>query len=644
MIMNRSKALIAVILLVSMLLSACGNEQVPVETTQPTPSLSIQLTETVPEAKQGTSYDLSALFVKEKGVKYSAEVTYVDPVTNNTESLIVKSMEVTPLISGEMTVTITAKKNGESVSQCITVPVEVNGDILDMLFATGGAAADADSGVNKTVNIDRQYLNSESSGTSLKVSFTNPADESGTKLFELSQFEAIAYYTSRVWDNAAVVFSVFNPTQQDVEFRLTSYNPATGKSISWGEEDNTQHQVAKAGQWTQIVFALYPMGIEQVLYNAKDGSRPDQLCVLARTAGEGECTIYVDGLDIVPAKTIDGLETGFVTYPLPNVDLSDILDSFSLSNNSDKMVLRRTKDFTNNSKSAVCFSAPEKAGWPSFNVMFGKTLDLRGYSKLRFDVYAKQGYPFVGAAILYKDSEGNIQRKGTSFDFRRDQWYSLSLSLHSLEDVDLSKVVGISFSVNVADAYVENGVNEFYFDNVCFTADGTMEPIMPPAIKEDDDLISGPVYAYNTNPGYSGVCKVSCDNEGVQMSNSTLLLWANTPTGYPSVKAEFMFDEAQDWSEVVMFSFDTHTYGAHYRMDFYLITYDAQGNEVPVYLYYDAVLTQWMTHSIPIDWFVTADGSKPDLSAVYGLRICVDLAVGITETVGHIFIDNVYVS
>ena len=105
-----------------------------------------------------------------------------------------------------------------------------------------------------------------------------------------------------------------------------------------------------------------------------------------------------------------------------------------------------------------------------------------------------------------------------------------------------------------------------------------------------------------------------------------------------------MFDEEQDWSDYSVFSYDTHQSNAHYWMCFTIHTLTEDGVRKDVKMYNDTVLTHWMTNSAPFAWFKNEDGSKPDLSRVIGLSISVDMAVNVTDEVGYIFFDNIYVS
>ena len=67
------------------------------------------------------------------------------------------------------------------------------------------------------------------------------------------------------------------------------------------------------------------MNITQPLISPPDQSRNDYLKVLAQYAGEGVCTLYIDGVDIVHADTIPELQTSYIAPALPSGNFSDLL-------------------------------------------------------------------------------------------------------------------------------------------------------------------------------------------------------------------------------------------------------------------------------------------------------------------------------
>ena len=634
------KCFVALLLSLSVLLGACGTSTEPETTVDPN-ALSIELIDDIPAAYVGVSYDLKKIVRTEDKVDYSYKATYVDPESGNTKKLTVKSGKFSPKVDADITVTITAEKGTESVQKEIIIPIGITTDVMDSLLASDGASGVADDGVSKKVTTDTAFIKGENSLSSLEVDFSNK--DGGTTVLTLSHYALMAYYTDRVWTNAAVTCWVYNPMEQDVEFKLSSYDPVSYKSMFWDTADNTQVQIAKAGEWTQINFSLYQMGIEQVLFDANDGSRDDKLLLQAKYMGDGEAKVYIDGVDVVDAANIPGLETGYVKLNPPSGDFTDLLSKYSPYQNDANVTLTKST-FGNGSNDSVCIGADSPIGYPTFYVDFPQVTDISGFDYLKFDVYAERCYPWVSVSIRYLDENGEEQHLGCSYDYYREQWRTIYVNLSYLKGVDLTRVVGLRFSINVASNIVENAFNCVYFDNVSLYDYHTDQPEIAPATVEDHDLISGPMFTSNIKPGTSGVCKVACDEEGTVKSNSTLMFWTNNACGYPNVFTTFMFEDEQDWSDCSIFSFDTHQYNAHFWMCFTIHTLDEDGYQVDARMYNDTVLTHWMTNSAPLDWFRNVDGSKPDFSRVIGFSISVDLAVNVTDEVGHIFFDNIYVS
>lgn len=610
------------------------------------PAISIDVKQDIPPAYVNEGYNLSTIINEEENVEYNFSACYMDPQSGETKELTVKRGKITPKSEADIHVTITATKGTDSSSVDVIVPIYISADAVDRLLISDGAAGEASQGVTKTLNKDAAFLNGENSTSSVEVVFSNPsADNDGTSLLTLSHYSMLPYYSARVWDNAAVTFWVYNTMDQNVEFKLTSYNPASFKTLLWDSIDNNQVQVAIPGQWTQIQFSLFDMGIEQMLYNSLDGIREDYLKVFARYAGSGECKIYIDGVDVVHADSI-GLSSGYVNPMPPSGDFSDLLSSCKVYTNEPIAKLTASTN-GNGTNTAYRFGADQKTGYPTFYLDFPEVTDISGFDYLKFDVYAEKCYPYVTAAIRYLDENGEEQKHGTSYDFYREQWRTIYVNLDYLKYADLTKAVGICFSIHIDSHFVENSFNCVYFDNVMLYDYDEDEPAMAPATIEDNDLLNNPFYSANIKPNTSGISKVATDETGNARSNSTLLFWTNNACGYPNVFAHFVFEQEQDWSDCNVFSLDSHQYNGHYWMGFTIITLDEEGKEKTFFWRHDTVLTHWMTTSAPFDWFKDNDGNtaKPeDFKRVIGMKISVDMAVNVTDEVAHIFFDNIYVS
>lgn len=622
--------------LLPLILSGCGNSA---DTELPTePAIPIVLKEQIPSAAVDASYDLSAIIMEEDGVKYTYDASYTDPQTGEIKNLKVKSGKIIPKEEVEITVTVTAARGEESSSIQFIVPISITADIMDKLLSSDGIAGQAGDGVSKIITKESNYLHSENSVSSLSVTFTGG---NNTEVFNLSHYSLQPYYSAQVWRNAAVSFWVYNPMNQDVSFKLTSFNPENSKTLLWDSTENTQIQLAKAGTWTNVVFSLYDMGITQPLSDNPTYPREDSLKVCAQYNGTDSCTIYIDELDIVHADSI-GLTTGYTESPIPSGDYSDLL-SFCRVYTEDYIAQLTESPNGNGTTTAYRFGSSQQAGYPTFYLDFPQTTDISGFDYLKFDVFGENCYPYLAASIRYLDENGNIKNSGAYYDYYRNQWQTIYLNLDYLKDVDLTKAIGISFSVHMDRNFVAGQFNCVYFDNVSLYEYPEDEPQMATATLEDNDIISGPFYASNTKPNTNGICKVATDESGNIHSNSSLLFWTNNACGYPNADATFMFETEQDWSNYSIMSFDTHQSCGHYWLQFNILYLDENGKQQSAYWRYDTINTAWQTNHASLDWFKTEAGEqvKPDvLNRVVGFKIAANMAINVTGEVAQIYFDN----
>ena len=627
-------------ILLPMILSGCGKAAEPTATNPTQPSFTISLKEHIPAAVVDTNYDLSALVIEEDGVKYAYQASYTDPETGAAKELKVKNGKIIPKAEADISVTVTATRGEESSSVQLIVPISITADIIDKLLAFDGIAGQAD--VSKVITKEDSYLHSESSVSSLFVTF---AGGNNTELLNLSHYRLQPYYSAQVWRNAAVSFWVYNPMNQDVSFKLTSYNPQNTKELLWDSTENTQIQLAKAGAWTNVVFSLYDMGITLPLFDNPTYPRDDSLKVCAQYNGTDTCTLYIDELDIVHADSI-GLATGYSESPAPAGDYSDLLNFCNVY--TDNTIAQLTESANGNgTTTAYRFGSSQQAGYPTFYLDFPQVTDISGFDYLKFDVFGENCYPYLAASIRYLDENGNVKSSGTYYDYYRNQWQTIYLNLYYLKDVDLTKAIGISFSVHMDRNFVAGQFNSVYFDNVSLYEYPDDEPQMAPATLEDNDIISGPFYASNTKPNTNGVCKVATDENGNIHSNSSLLFWTNNACGYPNADATFMFETEQDWSNYSIMSFDTHQSCGHYWLQFNILYLDENGIQQSAYWRYDTINTAWQTNHASLDWFKTEDGEqiKPDvLNRVVGFKIAANMAINVTGEVALIYFDNFILS
>lgn len=627
-------------ILLSLALTGCNNNVNP--TTPTEPAIHIAIKENIPCAFVDSSYNLSTLISEEDGVKYTYTASYVDPESGETKDLKVKNGKIIPKAEADISVTVTATRGEESSTIQFIVPISISADILDKLLASDGIAGQAGDGVSKAITKESVYLHSDKSTSSLSVSF---AGGNRFELLNLNHYSLHPYYSAQVWENAAVSFWVYNPMNQDVSFKLTSYNPQNSKELLWDSVENTQIQLAKAGTWTNIIFSLYDMGITQPLFDNPTYPRDDSLKVCAQYEGTDTCTLYIDELDIVHADSI-GLTTGYTDPPVLSGDYSDLLSSCRVYTEDSIAQLTESPN-GNGTTTAYRFGSSQQAGYPTFFLDFPQTTDISGFDYLKFDVFGENCYPYLAASICYLDEDGNVKHSGTYYDYYRNQWQTIYLNLDYLKDVDLTKAIGICFSVHMDRNFVAGQFNCVYFDNVSLYEYPEDEPQMAPAILEDNDIISGSFYASNTKTNANGVCKVATDESGNARSNSSLLFWTNNACGYPSVDATFMFEAEQDWSNYNILSFDTHQSHGHYWLQFTLLYQDENGKQQTAHWYYDTIDPAWKTNHASLDWFKTESGEqvKPEmLSRVTGFRITANMAINVTGEVALIYFDNFILS
>lgn len=588
-----------------------------------TAKVPITLIEQIPQAVVGEAYDLNTLVTAQEGISYEFTAGYTDPETQENTQLNVRKGKITPRAEADIIVTVTAKRGKDSSSVQCTIPIRLSVDIMDQLLANQEIP-----NVTKQISKDSGFLFGENSTSSLHIQFPGG---SSTPVLNLSDYALQAYYTAQVWENTAVTMQVYNPMEADVTLQLT------GSSTT---------QTAKAGAWSNIVFSLYDMGITKPVVDSALIEEDPQLQLFAICEGAEQCNMYIDGLDIVHAQDVEGLQTGYVDATAPEGDFSDLLTRCKVYTQDPGMKLS-TSTKGNGSNDAYCFGADQPMGYPTLYLDFPRTTDISGFDYLKLDVFAENAYPWVSVAVRFLDEEGQIQKRGATYDFPRDQWRTLYLNLDYLDDIDLTKAVGISVTLNLDSHFQENLFNCVYFDNISLYEYPQSEPQMSPALVEDNDIISGTFYTTNTKPNISGVCKVATDETGTARSNSSLLFWTNNACGYPNVFATFMFDQEQDWSDKTILSFDTHQANAHYWMRFDILYLDEEGKQKELTWYNDSIFNHWLTTNAPLNWFSTEDKESPKpehLQHVVGFRISVDMAVHVTDEVAQIFFDNFVLS
>ena len=607
----------------------CGCQKEQKSSTDQSP-LTISVSEQIAYAHVGEPYDLFNIIQEEDGVTYDYIATYIDPTTGEKQTLNIRKGKITPHTEADIEINVTAMQGEKVTNISLIIPLKISADIIDELLA-----AQISNGVNKSLTNEAKYLQNENSSSAVAMTFSGSAT-----LIDLSDHVLHPYYTAQVWKNAAVSFWVYNPMTQDITFKLGSFNPETEQLLTWDSPENTQTQTATAGQWTHIMFSLYDMGITSPLLDAATYDKEDSLHILTQYSGTEECTLYIDQTDIIHAEDIN-LTTKYSEPPTPNGNYTQLLTTCKVYTLDSVAKLEKLAQDT------YRFGSNQQVGYPTFYVDFPKETDISGFEYLKFDVLGENCYPYLSVSLRYLDENGNIQQKGTYYDYYRNEWQSIYLNLDYLQGADLTKAVGFSFSVHMDKNFVIGQYNSVSFKNISLYDFPFNEPKMQPASIEDNDLISGTFYTTGTKPNVNGVCKVATDEAGNSRSNSALMFWTNNACGYPNVDANFNFDTPQDWSNKTILSFDTHQAGGHYWLQFDIIYIDENGNQKAAIWRYDTISPNWQTNHASLDWFTSTDGEpiKPsNLNQVVGFRIQANMAINVTTEVAQIFFDNFMLS
>ena len=362
-------------------------------------------------------------------------------------------------------------------------------------------------------------------------------------------------------------------------------------------------------------------------YYEGDGSQIIRI-ILTIPAGY---TVYVDGL-------MHYSEEEYVTsFDPDDLFASGIFTSESIKAGSGFEIVT---DVTNNSADAVTLWATEKAGWPKVGISFPTPVDLSSYTNLNLDV--KKGLPgskWMGVYMDYLDAEGNRKRASFGTDITDEDWESVSIPLAKFVGADLSKVMGIVVCANFDDGFVEGSKNQMWYDNLHLSVvDPLPTPNNPAATEDDDDLISGSFTATADIVGVRGTLKVAADDAGEAKSKAMLLMWANSPSGWP--RATFLFEGEQDWSNMDYLTLDTKIIGTHPWVSVEIINKAA--DDSLVYSKggaFDTTPGSWITKQISMSSF-----SGVDLTKVCGIRINVNLQENMTEgALAQVYVDNVRV-
>ena len=477
-----------------------------------------------------------------------------------------------------------------------------------------------DSGMSNVVRYSYTPDYKKAEGSVRSVMIVAPSNETGELVFS-PEYGVNAGVISKLPDlRKGTVHAWFYFGKQAPKASFMVYNTKWNGSNKSGAVDFIFED--KGNGW---YYGSIPTSLLENYYEG-DGAQIIRM-VLTIPAGY---TVYVDGL------MNDPNEEYVSKFDPDDLFASGIFTTEGMKSGNGYDVVT---DVTNQSADAITLWAKDKAGWPKVGISFPTPVDISAYTNLNIDVKkALSGSKWVGLYLDYLDADGKRQRAAVGTDFTSDDWESISIPLAKFAKADLTKVMGIMVCANFDDGFVSGVENRFWYDNLSLAVvEPPPTPENPIAVEEDDDLISGTYTATAVVQGCSGAIKVAADDLGQSTGNSMLLMWANTPSGWP--KAIFLFDAVQDWSNVEYLTLDTKILNTHPWVSVELInqledgtfTYSKGGA-------FDTAAGTWNTKQIAISSFTGVDITK-----VCGIRINVNLQEELVEgELAQVYVDNVY--
>lgn len=280
-------------------LSSCGDKE-----------LDIVFHDFIDPAYIGDEYDMLDAIIVEKGVNYSLECYYFNEEIGAEFKVDTNGTKFTPTIKYDISAVITATKKEESITKTKLIKVKQHSDPIDELLASDGICSWADPEIYKELNDDPLYIHGENSRSSLYCTFNGSKQYVyGCGVFSLQNFRFFDYYTDTTWEDAILRMWVYNLNDSDMEWQLRlvdNYIASHFVDIDWGQQMSIS-QIAKAHEWTEILFPLRKMGITHTLLENEEQTRKDQFNVKCRLvdAPSGEMENYsfrfaVDQIDVVP--------------------------------------------------------------------------------------------------------------------------------------------------------------------------------------------------------------------------------------------------------------------------------------------------------------------------------------------------------
>ena len=277
------KKAFATLLGVAMSTSLCVGALAACDNTPPTVEL-INVND-MAECILGEEYDFEPNIVKQSGVTYTLEVSYLDSSFTEVD-VPVKGMKFTPDVITELMITVTGTKGGVSDYAEVTLEVGFYGDSIEEEYM----ASWKDTGIAVSLNPNTDYI--KDGASSLKYSFNGvPSDgwrKSGAT-FLVDRYPAgESQYATNVtnWYGAKLTFWVYNPGSDPITFGLH-----TGRHSDMSGPDE-QKMTAAPKAWTLIAL----------VYDGDPGYYNYIRCLIGERGASGEKVnqiFYLDDLKFI---------------------------------------------------------------------------------------------------------------------------------------------------------------------------------------------------------------------------------------------------------------------------------------------------------------------------------------------------------
>jgi len=408
-------------------------------------------------------------------IKYGINHTlFINEDNTRNDSLIVKvrwdgapKASVTPLYSLQFFVDGLDVVPAETYPEVDTnVPDKIEGIVMNSWV---------DSGMTKSENYDKDYIVDGKS--SIKYNYSGKAYNYGCATVTINNASLLDLWTVDSWENAIVVFKVFNCSSKNILFQPRIKSVSQEVDVDWS--NSVTSQVAEPNVWSTILFSLRKVGITKPLWygNVAGEQHVDELLIKSAydsSDANWSYEMYVDSIDIVPASQYPDVDTTAPVKPekvsegMENIAVDDGWQSaitsfddkvvYTADNPNSRTSLKATFAGRNLSNKPSVVLSTEHAGLP--------TIDMRS-GTLQADIHFEN---VSDTKVMLK-----IVQEGWSIDKSCDNiattplsdgWYRFSLDLGGVADFAvISKCIRICFYFKgLSDANKENAV--IHLDNV----------------------------------------------------------------------------------------------------------------------------------------------------------------------------------